>query len=141
MQFWWTMGLFNTQKFLKCNMNQSLLSDITMCQCHIATFYTCSSLVLLHLVLFLCFTFLSWQLRIQILKLALAVRLLFICILLQYYIWSYNHTINLSSDIEKNPGLRPSSSQKIFNLSSEPKQYKSGFLCKNFPFKSLSLSS
>ena len=33
--------------------------------------------------------------------------------LLRKYICLYTHTINLSTDIEKNPGPRPSSSQKF----------------------------
>ena len=107
-QFRRTVVLFNNQKFLKCNMNHPFLSDTTMRQSHITTFRTCSSLVLLHLILFLRSifalrkTFLPRQFRIQILKLAFAIRLSFICIFCG---------IDLSGDIEKNPGTWPSSSQ------------------------------
>ena len=75
---------------------------------------TCSPVVLLHLVLFLHFIFFPSKLRIQILKLAFAVRLLFICIFYGgSHIWLYTRIINLSVDIEKNPGPRPSSSQNV----------------------------
>ena len=108
------MGLFNNPKFLKCNMNQPFLSDITMCQCHIKTFRTCSPLLLLHVVLFLCFFFRPRQSRIQILKLAFAIRLLFICIFYgSIHIWLHTRTSDLSGDIEKNPRLSPSFSQNF----------------------------
>ena len=113
-QFRPSVGLFNNQKFRKGNMNQSLLSDITMRQCHIATFRTCFPLVLLHLVLFLRLIFPPRQFRIQILKLAFAIRLLFICMFYgSIHIWLYNSIIDLSGDIEKNPGTRPISSQNF----------------------------
>ena len=108
---------FQNPKFLKCNMNQSFFSDIKMCQCHITTSCTCSPLVLLHLVLFLRFIFRPRQSRIQILTLAFAIRLLFICIFYgSIHSWLHTRTIDLSNDIEKNPGLRPSFSQ-IFSIS------------------------
>ena len=138
-QFPRTVGLFNNQKVLKCNMNQLFFSDITMRQCHITLFCIFSSLVLLHLVLFLRFIFLPQQLRIQILvfaiyKLAFAIRLLFICIFYgSIYFWFYNRTVDLSRNIEKNLGPRPSSSQKLFDLSLEPKEQDDTFLCKIFP--------
>ena len=111
-QFWWTVGLFNNPKFLKCNMEQPFLSDITMHQCYITTSCTCSSLALLHLLLFLCFTFPSQQFRIQILKLAFAIRHLFICIFYgSIHIWWLTCVINLSK--KKNPGPRPSTFQRF----------------------------
>ena len=118
-----TVRLFNNQQFLKHNMNQPFLSDITICQCHMTTFRTCSPLVLLYMVLFLCFIFPPQQFRIQILKLAFAISLSLICIFYcSIHIWLYTHTIDLSGDIKKNPGPRPSSSQNIlichWNLSS-----------------------
>ena len=95
-------------------MNQPFLSDITMRHCHITTFRTCSPLILLHLVLFLRFIFPPWQSRIQIPKLAFAIRLLFICIFYgSIHIWLYTRTIDLSGDIEKNPGASPSFSQNF----------------------------
>ena len=98
------MGLFSNQKSLKCNMNLPFLSDITMRQCHITTFRTCFPLVLLHVVSFLHFIFRPHKFRIQILKLAFAIRLLFICVFYcSIHIWSYTRTIDLSGDIEKNP--------------------------------------
>ena len=113
-QFQRTVGLFNNQKFLKCNMSQPFLSDITMRKFHITIFRTCSPLVPLHLLLFLCFIFRPRQSRIQILKLAFAIRLLFICIFYgSIHIWLYNRTIDLSGDIEKNPEPRTSSSQNF----------------------------
>ena len=109
-----TVGLFNKPKFLKCNMNQLFFSDITMRQCHITTYRTCSPLVLLHLVLFLRFIFRSRQSRIQILKLVIAMRLSFICIFYgSIHILSHTRTIDLSGEIEKNPGPRPSFSQNF----------------------------
>ena len=118
MQFRRTLVLFNNQKFLKCNMNHPFLSDTTMRWSHITAFRTCSSLVLLHLVLFLLSifpprkTFLPRQFSMQILKLAFAIRLSFICIFCgSIHIWLYTRTIDLSGDIEKNPGTWPSSSQ------------------------------
>ena len=98
-----------------------------MRQCHITTFRTFSPLVVLHLVLFLRFIFPPQQFRIQILvfaiyKLAFAIRLLFICIFYgSIYFWLYTRTVDLSGDIERNLGPKPSSSQKSFDLSLEPK--------------------
>ena len=113
-QFRRTVGLFNNQKFLKCNMNQPFLSDITMHQYHIMTFCTCSPLVLLHIVLFFRFIFPPRQLKNQILKLPFAIRLLFICIFYgSIHIWLYTRIIDLSVDIEKNAGSRYSSSQNF----------------------------
>ena len=113
-QFRRTVGLFNNSKFLKCNMNQPFLSDITLRHCHITTFRTCSPLVLLHLVLFLRFIFRPRPSRIQILKLAFAIRLLFICIFYgSIHIWLYTRIIDLSGDIEKNPGPRHSSCENF----------------------------
>ena len=113
-QFRRTVGLLNNQKFLKCNMNQPFLSDITMHQCHITTFCTCSPLVLLHKVLFFRFIFPPRQFRNQILQLAFAIRLLFICTFYgSTHIWLYTHIIGLSGDIEKSPGSRPSSFQNF----------------------------
>ena len=92
-------------------MNQPFFSDITMYQCHITTI---SPLVLLHMVLFFRFIFPPGQFRNQILKLAFAIRLLFICIFYgSIHIWLYTRIIDLSGDIEKNPGPRPSSSQNF----------------------------
>ena len=109
-----TVGFFNNPKFLKYNMNQPFLSDITMRQCHITTFHTCSPLVLFHLVLFLRFIFRPRQSGIQILNLAFAIRLLFICIFYgSIHIWVYTRTIDLSGDIEKNPGPRHSFSENF----------------------------
>ena len=114
MQFRRTAGLFNNPKFLKCNMNQPFLSDITMRQCHITTFRTCYPLVLLHLVLFLRLFFRPRQSRIQILKLEFAIRLFFICIFYgSIHIWLHTRTIDLSCDTEKNPGPRPRFSQNF----------------------------
>ena len=111
-QFRRTVGLFNNQKFLKCNMNQPFFSGMTVCQYHIATFCTCCSLVLLHLVFFLRFISPPPRFRIQIVKLVFAIRFLFICIFYgSVHIWLYTRTIDLSGDIEKNPGPRPSSFQ------------------------------
>ena len=62
-QFRWTVGLFNNQTFLKCNMNESFLSDVTIHQCHITTFCICSPLVLLHMVLIFRFIFPPRQFR------------------------------------------------------------------------------
>ena len=105
MQFWRTVELSNNQKLSKCIVNQSIFSDITMCQCHITTFCTCSPLVLLHLVLFLRFIFHLRQFRIQILKLAFANRLLFISIFYgSIHIWLNTCMTDLSGDIESNPG-------------------------------------
>ena len=61
-------------------MNQPSFSDITMRQCDMTTFRTCSYLVLLHLVLFLRFIFPLPQFRIQSLNLAFAITFLFMCI-------------------------------------------------------------
>ena len=95
-------------------MNQPFLSGITLRHCHITTFRTCSPLVLLYLVLFLRFISRLQPSRIQILKLAFAIRLLFICIFYgSIHIWLYTRIIDLSGDIEKNPGPRPSSSQNF----------------------------
>ena len=92
-------------------MNQSIFSDITMRHCHIATFPTCSLLVLLHLVLFLRFIFHLRQFRIQILKLAFANRLLFICIFYRsIHIWLNTRMTDLSGDIEN---IQPNSSQNF----------------------------
>ena len=67
-----------------------------------------------YLVLFLRFVCPPRQFRIQILKLAFAVRFLFICIFYSsIHIWLYTRTIDVSRDIEKNPGPRASSSQKF----------------------------
>ena len=96
LQFRRTVGLFNNQKFLKRNMNQPFLFDITMCQCHITTFRTCSPLVLLILVLFLPFCFSSATVQS-----------------VSTHISLYTCIIDLSGDIEKNPGPCPSSSQKF----------------------------
>ena len=114
LQFRRTVGLFNNLKFLKCNMNQPFLFDITMCQCHITTLRTCSPLVLLLLVLFLPFCFSSATIQNSFSKVS-------ICnwTFVQYkfydstHIWLYTCIIDLSGDIEKNPGPRPSSSQKF----------------------------
>ena len=74
---------------------------------HNVFFRTCSPLLLLHLVLFLRFIFCLRQSRIQILRLAFAIRLLFICIFYGIiHIWLYTCTIDLSGDIKKNPGPR-----------------------------------
>ena len=95
-------------------MNQKFLSDIKMHQCHIATFCTCSPLILLHMALFFCFIFPPWQFKNQILKQAIAIRLLFIRIFYgSVHVWLYARMIDLSGDIEKNPGLRSSSSQNF----------------------------
>ena len=102
--------------------SQPFLSNIAMRQCHRTTFRTCSPLILLYLVLFLRFIFRPRQFRI--LKLAFAIRILFICIFYgSILIWVYTHiwlcihiwlcTIDLSSDIENNPEPRPSSSQNF----------------------------
>ena len=131
MQFRRTVGLFNNQNFLKCNMNQPFLSDITMHQCHITTFCACSPLILLHMVLFFVFIFPPRQLRNQILKLAFAIRFLFICIFYSsIHIWLYTCIIDLIGDIEKNPGTQAKFFSKFFDLSLEPKQYNWAFLCK-----------
>ena len=101
MQFRRAVELFNNQKLSKCNMNQSIFSDITIRQCHITTFRTCSPLVLLHLVLLLRFIFHLRQFRIQILKSAFANRLLFICIFYgSIHIWLNTRMTDLSGDIE-----------------------------------------
>ena len=64
------------------------------------------------MVLFFRFTFPSRQFRNQILKLAFSIRLLFMCIFYgSIHIRLYTCIIDLSGDIEKNPGPRPSSSQ------------------------------
>ena len=85
-----------------------------MCQCHITTFRTCSSLVMLRLALFLSFISPSHQFRIQILKLAFAISFSFICIFYgSIHIWLYTRTIDLSGDIEKNLGPSPSSSHNF----------------------------
>ena len=75
MQFRPVVGLFNNQKVLKCNMNQPYFSNITIRQCQITPFRTCSPLVLLHLVLFLRYNSPPRQFRIQTLKLAFAMHL------------------------------------------------------------------
>ena len=76
------------------------------------TIFTCSPLILLHMVLFLRFIFPSRQFRNQILKLAFAVRLLSICIFhVSIQIWLYTRKIDLSGEIEKNLGPRLNSSQ------------------------------
>ena len=97
-QFRRTVALFSNPKVWKCNVNQPFFSDITMYQCHITTI---SPLVLLHMVLFFRFTFPPGQFRNQILKLAFAIRLVFICI---FYgsidIWLYTCIFDLSGDIE-----------------------------------------
>ena len=51
-EFRQTVGFFNNQKFLKCDMSQPFFFDITMHQCHLTTFRTCSTLILLNPVLF-----------------------------------------------------------------------------------------
>ena len=95
-------------------MNQPYLSDITMHQCHITTFCTCSPLVLLHVVLFFRFSFPPLQFRYQILKLAFEIRLLFTCIFYgSIHIWLYTRIIDLSGDVENNPGPRLNSSQNF----------------------------
>ena len=99
MQFQRTVRFFINQKLLKCNMNQPFISDITMHQCHLMTFCTCSPLVLLHMVLYFRFIFPPRQLRNQILKLAFAIRFLFICIFYgSIHIWLYTRVIDLSGD-------------------------------------------
>ena len=83
-----------------------------MRQCNITTLCTCSLLVLLPLVLLLRFISPPRQLRIQILKVEFAISFTYI-----FYgsirIWLYTCTTDLSSDIEKNPGLRSNFSQNF----------------------------
>ena len=111
-QFWRTVGLFNNQKFLKCDMNQPFFSNVTVHQCHIMTFCTCSPSVLLPLILFLRSP--PKQIKIQILNLAFAIRFSFICIFYSsIHIWLYTCTIALSGDVEKNLGPRLCSSQSF----------------------------
>ena len=110
-----TVGLFNNQKFLSCKMSQPFFSDITMRQCHIMNFCICSPLVLLHLVLFLRFISSPRQFRIQILTLAFAIRFSFVCIFCgSINVWLYDGTIDLSGDMEKNPGPKSSSFQSFW---------------------------
>ena len=101
------MRLFD---FLTCNMNKPFFSDNTMRQCNITTLCTCSLLVLLPLVLLLQFISPRRQFRIQILKVEFAISSTYI-FYGSIHIWLYTCTIDLSSDIEKKPGLRSSSSQ------------------------------
>ena len=76
-----------------------------MSQCHVATFRTCSPLVLLHLVLFLRFISPPQQFRIQFLKLAFPMRFLFICFCYaSIHIWLHTRTIDPGGDLEKNSG-------------------------------------
>ena len=96
--------------FLTCNMNKPFFSDNTMRQCNITTLCTCSLLVLLPLVLLLQFISPRRQFRIQILKVEFAISSTYI-FYGSIHIWLYTCTIDLSSDIEKKPGLRSSSSQ------------------------------
>ena len=96
--------------FLTCNMNKPFFSDNTMRQCNITTLCTCSLLVLLPLVLLLQFISPQRQFRIQILKVEFAISSTYI-FYGSIHIWLYTCTIDLSSDIEKKPGLRSSSSQ------------------------------
>ena len=115
-QFRRTVGLFNNQKFLKHNMNQSFSSDITMRQYHTTTLRTFRLFTLVMFLLALVLRFISppRQFRIQILKLAFLIRFLFIYIFYgSIYNWLYIPVIDLSGDIEKNPVTRPSSSQNI----------------------------
>ena len=93
-QFRRTVGLFKNQKLLKCNMNQSFLSYITMRQCHIATFRTCSPLVLLHLVLFLRYFYSYVSFTVV-------------------FMFGYVLVKSIWAVIEKNSGPRPSSSQNF----------------------------
>ena len=101
------MRLFD---FLTCNMNKPFFSDNTMRQCNITTLCTCSLLVLLPLVLLLQFISPRRQFRIQILKVEFAISSTYI-FYGSIHIWLYTCTIDLSSDMEKKPGLRSSSSQ------------------------------
>ena len=101
------MRLFD---FLTCNMNKPFFSDNTMRQCNITTLCTCSLLVLLPLVLLLQFISPRRQFRIQILKVEFAISSTYI-FYGSIHIWLYTCTIDLSSNIEKKPGLRSSSSQ------------------------------
>ena len=96
--------------FLTCNMNKPFFSDNTMRQCNITTLCTCSLLVLLPLVLLLQFISPRRQFRIQILKVEFAISSTYI-FYGSIHIWLYTCTIDLSSNIEKKPGLRSSSSQ------------------------------
>ena len=96
--------------FLTCNMNKPFFSDNTMRQCNITTLCTCSLLVLLPLVLLLQFISPRRQFRIQILKVEFAISSTYI-FYGSIHIWLYTCTIDLSSDMEKKPGLRSSSSQ------------------------------
>ena len=96
--------------FLTCNMNKPFFSDNTMRQCNITTLCTCSLLVLLPLVLLLQFISPRRQFRIQILKVEFAISSTYI-FYGSIHICLHTCTIDLSSDIEKNPGLRSSSSQ------------------------------
>ena len=96
--------------FLTCNMNKPFFSDNTMRQCNITTLCTCSLLVLLPLVLLLQFISPRRQFRIQILKVEFAISSTYI-FYGSIHICLHTCTIDLSSDIEKNPGLRYSSSQ------------------------------
>ena len=95
-------------------MSQPFFSDITMRQCHIMTFRTCSPLVLLHLVSYLRFISRPRQFRIQILKLAFAFRFSFICTFYSsIHIWFNTRTTDLCGNIEKKPGHWSSSSQNV----------------------------
>ena len=112
-QFRRTVRLFNNQTFLKCNMNQSFFSDITICQCCITNFHTCFPIVLLYLLSFLCFVIPPQQLRIQIIDLAFVIRFPFI----HFYgsiIFGYILVKLIWAGISKGyPGPRPSSSQNF----------------------------
>ena len=111
-QFWRTMWLFNNQTFLTCNMSQPFFSAIKMHQCHLTTFRTCSPLVLLPSSIIFTICFSSTTIQNSDSKVAFTIRFSFICIFYGgTHIWSYNCTIDLSGDTEKNPGLRSSSSQ------------------------------
>ena len=63
-------------------------------------------------IIFFRFLFPPRNPELQILKLAFAIRLLFIYIFYgSIHIWLHTRTIDLSGDIEKNPGPRPRFSQ------------------------------
>ena len=69
---------------------------------------------LLHLVLVLCYISPPRQFKIQILKLAFAIRSSFRCMFYgSIHIWLYICTVDLNGDIEKNAGPRSFSSQNI----------------------------
>ena len=75
-------------------MNQSFLSDITMRQCHIATFCTCSLSVLLYLVLFLRYFYSYVSFTVV-------------------FMFGYVLVKSICAVIEKSSGQRPSSSQNF----------------------------